>query len=187
MLTPTQEKWLEHLNDMDSVEIYPADSKAREKFLEIKRRIQSELGEEVAIEHRGSTSLGISGQGELDVYIPVLLKQFDEIVGAVERIFGKPRSLYPLERARFVTYLDKTKVELFVINEQSSGWIDCCRFQRYLKGHPDVLEAYRILKETGRGLSTQKYYRRKIEFINEVLERFIDINDVKQSLPEEND
>jgi GrpB-like predicted nucleotidyltransferase (UPF0157 family) len=73
MLTPAQEKWLEHLSDMDSVEICPADSKAREKFLEIKRRIQSELGDEVPIEHRGSTSFGISGQGELDVYIPVLL------------------------------------------------------------------------------------------------------------------
>lgn len=173
MLTPAQEKWLEHLNDMDSVEIRSVDSKAGEKFLEIKRRIQSVLGEDVIIEHRGSTNMGISGQGELDVYIPVLPKHFDEMVDAVERILGAPRSRYPLERARFVTYLDETKAEVFVINEQSAGWTDCCRFEGYLKEHPDAMEAYRILKEAGSGLSTQRYYRRKVEFINEVLERCI--------------
>ena len=135
MVTIAQEKWLAHLNDDDRVEIYPADSKAREKFEKIKNQLQSALGENVPIYHRGSTSMGISGQGELDIYIPVLPERFDELVTSVEQILGKPRSRYSLERARFVTYVDRTKVEVFVINEQSKGWLDCLRFERYLREH----------------------------------------------------
>ncbi|KKR96746.1 MAG: hypothetical protein UU47_C0008G0004 [candidate division TM6 bacterium GW2011_GWE2_41_16] len=171
MLTPAQETWLAYLNDTDSIEIHPADPHAAEKFEKIKNRIQTTLGEQTVVEHCGSTNMGISGQGELDVYIPVRPEQFDQIVDKVAQIFEKPGSRYPLERARFVTHVDGTKVEVFVINQQSQGWIDCCRFESYLKTHHETLEAYRMLKEAGRGLSTQKYYRKKTAFINEILDR----------------
>jgi GrpB-like predicted nucleotidyltransferase (UPF0157 family) len=171
MITPEQEKWLAHLSDDNKVVIYPADSQAQEKFSKIKNQVQTVLGENINILHRGATSLGISGQGELDVYIPVSAKNFDSMVKSVEGIFGKPKSLYPLERARFITSVDSTKVEVFVINEEKSGWIDSCRFEQYLKEHPEALEEYKELKEKGQGLSTQKYYRRKVEFINDILDR----------------
>jgi GrpB-like predicted nucleotidyltransferase (UPF0157 family) len=168
-LTPEQEKWLAHLDDTDSVKIYPADPKATEKFVKVKRQIQDVLGEQVEVLHRGATSLGISGQGELDVYIPVQIEDFERIADQVLKIFGKPGSYYPMERVRFVTSVDNTKAEVFVINKDSKGWIDSCRFEKYLSENPKVLEAYRILKEKSEGLSTRKYYRNKIEFINNVL------------------
>ncbi len=45
------------------------------------------------------------------------------------------------------------------------------KFENYLKEHPQALEEYRKLKELGDGLSTREYYRRKIEFINDILEK----------------
>jgi GrpB-like predicted nucleotidyltransferase (UPF0157 family) len=171
MITPEQEKWLSHLNDNDSIKIYPADSKAGEKFEKIKKQIQSVLGEKINIVHKGATSLGISGQGELDVYIPVPPENFDSMIVSIEKIFGKAGSLYPLERARFITSVDDTKVELFVINEKRDGWINSCKFEKYLKENSGALEEYKKLKESGQGLSTQKYYRRKVEFINDILEK----------------
>lgn len=62
-------------------------------------------------------------------------------------------------------------MELFVINKEDKGWTDSCIFEDYLKSHPEALEAYKVLKEEGAGLSTQEYYRRKTEFINEILEK----------------
>ncbi len=171
MITPEQEKWLAHLDDSDAVKIIPADLRAKEKFEKIKSTIKSALGENENVVHKGATSLGISGQGELDIYILVLSENFDSMVQAVEKLFGKPRSLYPLERARFVASVDDTKAEVFVINENTKSWKDGCVFEKYLRKNPEVLEAYKILKEEGNGLSTQKYYRRKIEFMNEILDK----------------
>jgi GrpB-like predicted nucleotidyltransferase (UPF0157 family) len=169
MLTPEQEKWLSHLQDHNKTEIYPFDKGAGKKFEKIKNKIHSLLGEATRVEHRGATSLGISGQGELDVYIPVSADRFDSLLPLLEKLFGKPGSIYPLERARFVTEVDDTKVEVFVINEKGKSWIDGCTFENYLKTHSKDLKAYEKLKEDARGLSTRAYYRKKTEFINKIL------------------
>ncbi len=169
MITPEQEKWLEHLSDDDHVKIYLFDPCSREIFEKIKKQIQSGLGENIEVVHRGATALGISGQGELDVYIPVSEHDFNSVTILVEKLFGKPKSFYLLERARFVTSVDNTKVEVFVINNKSKSWLDGIKFEEYLRNNPEALDAYKKLKESGDGLSTRKYYRRKIEFINSIL------------------
>jgi GrpB-like predicted nucleotidyltransferase (UPF0157 family) len=69
-----------------------------------------------------------------------------------------------------VTSVDNTKVEVFVINNKSKSWLDGIKFEECLRNNPELLNAYKKLKESGDGLSTRKYYRRKIEFINSILE-----------------
>ena len=99
-----KEKWLSHLsNKPGEVKIVPYDATAPEKFEKVKNFIQSKLGKQVRVEHRGATALGISGQDEIDVYIPVPPNDFDKYVLSVAELFGEPRSLYPLQRARFRT------------------------------------------------------------------------------------
>lgn len=171
MITPEQETWLAHLSDTDSIKIFPANPEAHNIFKEIKKKIQSNLGENISVIHKGATSLDISGQGELDVYVPVEIEGFGVLVDAVQKIFGPPRSLYALDRARFVTSIKGIKIEIFVINQEGKGWTDSCKFEQYLKENPKALRVYEKLKEEGEGLSTQKYYRRKIEFINEILDK----------------
>ncbi len=171
MVTPEQEIWLTHLSNTNSTKIYPFDPSSSKKFEKLKEQIQILIGTDIGVVHRGSTSLGISDQGELDVYIPVAPEKFDSLLTSIERLFGKPTSLYPLERARFVTSVDGTKAEVFVINIEGRGWIDGCRFEKYLKENAEALEAYRKLKEDGQGLSTREYYRRKIEFLNDILSK----------------
>lgn len=169
MLTTEQQKWIDHLSDTDTVIITPFDITAEDKFLTVKQYIQASLGESIRVEHHGATSLGISGQDEIDVYIPVPLNQFDTFFVSLERLFGKPASLYPQQRARFVTSVDKKHIDVFLINEDSSDWLNCTKFESYLKSHPIDLENYRKLKESGNNLSTREYYRIKTEFINEIL------------------
>lgn len=169
MISAEQELRLKHLNDSNSVEIFPYDEQAGEKFERVKRLLISILGVEQEIVHKGSTSLKISGQKEIDIYIPVTSAQFNSILTPLEQVFGESRSHYPLERVCYVATIDGTKVEIFVINSESKGWLDSVQFEKYLLEHPEELEKYRILKEESAGLSTQAYYRKKIEFINDIL------------------
>lgn len=169
MLTQDQEKWINHLSDTDKVKIVPFDPNCQEKFEKVKKIIQSKLGETIRIEHRGASGLGISGQDEIDIYVPVQPNRFDSLAVSLTELFGKPRSYYPLERVRFVTSEAEKHIDVFLINEEHQGWLDSVKFESCLRSNPETLEEYRKLKESGNGLSTREYYRKKIEFINNVL------------------
>jgi len=168
MLTPEQEKWINHLPDDNAIAILPYEPRAREIFSRLAKWIRSEIKENIKIELRGSTRLGILGQGELDIYIPVAPESFDHMLGRIEKILGAAGSIYPLRRARFVRYSEGTKAEIFLINEDSDDWTGCLEFEGYLETHPEALAAYEKMKLGGNGLSTRRYYRRKNEFINDI-------------------
>jgi len=169
-VTPSQEAWLSHLSDSDQVIIKPFDPTAQAKFEQVRQLIHERLGREVSVEHHGATSLGISGQDEIDIYIPIALDQFNLHIEKLAMVFGNPRSHYPLERARFRTEIEGKRIDVFLINADSDGWSDCLKFEAFLRDHPDMLKAYERLKEEGHGLSTQQYYRRKTEFVYQVLD-----------------
>ena len=60
--------------------------------------------------------------------------------------------------------------DIFLVNKESESYLDGLKFENYLRTHPEILEEYRLLKESGNGISTRDYYRRKIEFINFVIQ-----------------
>lgn len=170
MLTSGQEKWINHLSTTDKIKITPYNPKTKEIFEKIKKEIREVLGA-VEISHRGATSLGISGQGEIDCYIPVAENEFNRYLETMLAYFGKARSVYPLRRAAFVKYIEEIKIEIFLINKKSNDWINGLKFENYLKTHKESLEKYKKLKENSGGLSAQDYYRRKMEFINDILSK----------------
>ena len=65
MLSQKQKEWVDHLSNDSKVKIVPFDPSSREKFEKIKIIIQSKLGKETKVEHRGASSFGISGQDEI--------------------------------------------------------------------------------------------------------------------------
>lgn len=170
MLTEEQRKWVDHLSDTDAVRIVPFDPGAEEKFQGVRALIRSKLGKETAVEHHGATSLGISGQDEIDVYVPVPPDRFSGLIAPLTELFGEPGSLYPMERARFRTSVGRKRVDVFLVNDEWSGWRDGLAFEAYLRARPEALMEYERLKEEGNGLSVREYYRRKIAFINGILD-----------------
>jgi GrpB-like predicted nucleotidyltransferase (UPF0157 family) len=168
MLTSEQEKWISHLGTK-KVKIVPYDPKTKVIFKKVKKEIQKILGE-VEVFHRGATSLGISGQGEIDLYIPVPKSSFAEYLEKLVKHFGKPGSIYPFRRARFVRYVDDIKIEIFLINKDSNDWENGLKFENYLKQNPKALKEYKKLKEDSGGSTLQEYYRKKLEFINKILD-----------------
>lgn len=170
MITEAQQRWLDHLSDKDIVTIVPFDPTSEEKFQEIKKRVKAILGEDITIEHHGASSLGISGQNEIDIYIPISPDQFDPLTKKLSNALGEPASLYVLERARFRIRDEQKHIDVFVINKEHSSWTNSVKFEDYLRSNTNALEQYRELKEDGNGLNVREYYRRKIEFINNILE-----------------
>lgn len=168
MITKDQQKWLDHLRTDDEIVIKPFDPESPKIFEEIKDRVVDALGE-VRVEHRGASALGISGQDEIDIYVPVAPNDFDGTVTKMSSAFGEPRSNYPLVRARFHLEGYEKNIDVFVINEEDAGWVDSEIFTNWLLTHKEALEEYKKMKERGAGLSTKEYYTRKIEFINGVL------------------
>lgn len=171
MLSKKQKDWLNHLSSEKKINILPFDPRVNEIFLKIKNKIQDNLGRDTRVEHRGASSLGISGQDEIDVYVPVSPSVFNSYIPRMSKIFGEPRSLYPLERVRFSEEMDSKKIDLFLINEEHDDWINGCKFENFLKAHPKDLEKYRKLKEEMNGFTVKDYYTRKNEFINRVLKK----------------
>lgn len=171
MLTPEQEKRLSRFCDTNEIKIYPFDPNCLIRFETILTKIKSILGENAVVELKGSSGLKISGKGELDIYIPVDVNDFDVTVSKIKTLFGDPGSLYPLDRARFATQDKSYEDEIFVVNNQGKSWLTGLKFEGYLKDHPDELERYKKLKEDSAGLSTQAYYRIKEEYINEILSK----------------
>ena len=169
MLTPKQEDWLAHLSNEKRVNIVPFDQTAEEKFQHIKSLIQDSLGTNVPVEHRGSTSLGISGQDEIDVYIPVSVEDFPQLQPSIEKLFGEPRSTYP-SRIRFSADVDSKKIDLFLIDKNHEDWLRGVAFEEKCRTNPELLEGYETLKKEMNGWTIQEFYRRKNEFINEILE-----------------
>lgn len=169
MLTEKQEKWVQHLSDESIISIVPFDPSSNEIFESVKSLIQSKLGSQQRVEHRGASSLGISGQDEIDIHIPVPEKDFNDLLIPLSELFGPARGHYPLERARFNTIENGKKIEIFLLNEESQAWLEGKQFYNLLNSNPQILEKYKILKENGNGLTTREYYRRKLEFMNEVL------------------
>ncbi len=172
MITKKQLKWINHLSRVDKIKIVPFDPTAEEKFQKVKQQIRGALGKDIPVVHRGASSLGISGQDEIDVYIPVPPNQFDLLIEPLKKIFGDPGSRYPLERIHFVTKVDGKHIDVFLINEECEGWINGVKFENYLRSHPEALEKYKKLKEDSDGLSGREYYTRKIEFFNKTLSKW---------------
>ena len=66
--------------------------------------------------------------------------------------------------------VDGFKTETCLVNKNDTSWIDNLFFENYLRVHPGDLERYWILKENADGLAIPEYYRRKVEFINQIMD-----------------
>jgi GrpB-like predicted nucleotidyltransferase (UPF0157 family) len=171
MLTQADLDWLKHLSNTKKVKIVPYNAKVKEIFSKQKQEVTDILGQNVEVLHRGASGLGISGQDEIDVVIAVPFDRFDITVAKLKAVYGVPDSFYAGARARFNRQHGHTKVELAVVNRDSERWKRSLMFEDYLKKHPEALEAYRKLKEANNGAGLKEYYRRKLEFINAILQK----------------
>ncbi len=171
MLSKVQQEWLQHLSDIKPVKVVLYNPKSKDIFISQKAQLKTLLGGEFEIVHMGATALGISGKGDVDIYIPVEEAQFDSTMIKLQTVLGYPGSHYHLERVRWNLVVDNIEVEILLMNKKNETWVKMVAFETYLRTHPEALNSYQKLKEEAEGQSTREYYRRKLIFMNEVLEK----------------
>ncbi len=169
MLTPEQTTWIESLSNRQ-IFVVPYDSRSEELFNKVKEKVHQILGPDVVVEHCGASGLGISGQDEIDVSIVTEKGKFADYIPLLETEFGSVRSQYS-DRARFEVREEGKKIDLKIVDLDHPNYLQGKIFEQYLKSHPEDLERYRALKEEASGTSVKEYYRRKTEFINDILAR----------------
>lgn len=167
-LTAKQKKWVNHLSNDNKIVIIPFDKNAEGIFQNVKKTIQKNTDIEEVI-HAGATALKISGQNEIDIFVPILNNQFKKYIKEFSKLFGSPKSMYEGDRARFTFKNRNKRIDVFLINKRKANWKNHVVFESYLKTHPKELVQYEKLKERGGGLSTREYYRQKTEYINKIL------------------
>lgn len=171
MLTKHQEKWINTLFTDKMIKIIPFDPTCKEKFEKVKSMVHSHIDKSIEVLHRGASNMGISGQDEIDIYIPVKPKDFNHLIPQLAKLFDTNKEIYEMERKRFATNIDGKHIDVFLVNEEHISWVDNAEFDNRVRNNPDLLEKYKQMKELGDGSTVQEYYRKKTEFINEVLER----------------
>lgn len=169
MLTREQEEWVNSLSDRQ-ISIVPYDPRTERLFKSVEKKIHGILGVDVAIEHCGASSLGISGQDEIDISIVTTRDRFADYVSRLDGRLGTVASWYE-DRVRFKLKEDGKKIDLKVIDKDHGSYRESKMFEEHLRTHLGDLERYRILKEHCNGMTVKEYYRRKIEFINDILAR----------------
>ena len=85
-------------------------------------------------------------------------------------MYGPPKSIHKT-RIRFQFIYDGKKIDIFLIDEESVEWINGLKFEDYLTTHKQALDEYEKLKYACNGLSTRKFYEKKVAFINDILFR----------------
>jgi GrpB-like predicted nucleotidyltransferase (UPF0157 family) len=120
--------------------------------------------------HKGATAWGISGKGDVDIYIPVAVEQFDGCFERLRPVLGEPGSHYPHERVRWNRQVDGLEVEIFLVNQDAEFYRNNVAFWDYIEAHPDALAKYSRIKEEAGGTSTREYYTRKAIFITAILQ-----------------
>lgn len=170
MLSQQQKNWLNKLSDTNKVKIVPYDPKVKDVFKEQKKEIQTILGEDATVLHEGASAWGISGKGDVDIYIPVPVDKFDYSFEKLKEALGEPGSYYHHERVRWNRESQNLEIEIFLVNQDAAFWKNSLIFWGYLKSHSETLEEYTKIKEAAEGTSTREYYTRKTLFINKILE-----------------
>lgn len=171
MLSEKQKKWINHLPDDDKINILPFDEESQKYFKEVKEKIQNSINNKINVEQRGSTSLGIAGQNEIDIYVPLSANDFYAkiLIPEFTKMFGSPKSIHQT-RVRFQIIQNEKNLDIFLIDKESDEWMNGVRFEEYLKNHEEALNEYEKLKYACNGYSTKKYYEEKVEFINKILD-----------------
>jgi GrpB-like predicted nucleotidyltransferase (UPF0157 family) len=170
MLTEPQKAWLSRLSDTTEVRIVPYDPRVKEVFTRQAAELQSILGADAIVLHKGASAWGISGKGDVDIYVPVAVEQFDEFFERLRPVLGEPGSHYHHERIRWNRQVEDIEVEIFIVNRDAEFYKDNLLFWNFVETQPDVLDQYRKIREEADGTSTREYYTRKAIFINRIIQ-----------------
>lgn len=167
MLFEHEEKYIKTISPDKVVNIRPLDLKATKLAEEIIQRI-NKVCPDLKVLHIGASGLGISGQGDLDIYALAAPNTFSEYLPQLIKLFGPPKS----QKEDSIAWEFKRnvyEVEFYLTNPESPTMKRQLAVFNILKDNKDLLKEYEKLKEDMDGQSFREYQRKKYEFYHKVL------------------
>ncbi len=116
----------------------------------------------------GASALGISGIGDIDLFVLCPIRQFKKYISVLTAEFGKPRHI----AKTFIEWKFLRKghdVELYLTGPRSGLVPKQMKLFQILKRNPHLCREYQKLKESYDGKSFRAYQKVKYEFYNRVL------------------
>jgi len=162
-----KDDWFMKFSDTKRVKVVQSDPKSNILFNEFKKILIKQLGD-IEITHLGATALGISGHGEIDLYIPTTHTKFNYLLEKLTKLYGKPGSLDE-EWARFNHTYKKNEFEIMLVHKNCSDYKNTLNFFNYLKANPKDAKKYEQLKEKYASISEREYYNQKGKFVRTIL------------------
>lgn len=156
----------------------PYDSIYPKRFSKERDRLKMFLGEDVLIEHVGSTSIpGMGGKGIIDIAVaansksdlPDVSSKLIEAGYYYEEADGTPERWF---HGKKVT--DGERYHLHLTFRESRDWIEMNAFRDHIKTHPEDFEKYAEIKKKAAELSNQDaktYMKIKQPIISEIIKK----------------
>lgn len=163
--------WYRKFSKSKKVKIKEHNPELLQIVSDVKTKLRKILGKSVEIEHRGSSALGISGAGEVDLYLRVKnRKDFQAAFEKLKKEFGEPGSYYPDEpRARFNKIYKGVEFEQMLVLGSAYDEYTGRLFFNYIKGKPLLLKEYEAIKRKYAKVSKYKYQIEKSRFVRRIL------------------
>ncbi len=166
MLTENQEKYLLKIPTNKIVRIIPFDPNVVEIVNGIKDQI-SRAGINLEVKFIGAAALGISGQGDIDLYIFCPKRDFQVYLPNFELIFGK--KVEGIGSIKWKFDRGGHEIEMYLTDPTTPSMQDQLKVFEILNNNSKLLEEYETIKSSANGKTFREYMKIKYEFYNKII------------------
>jgi len=164
-LSPDEENFLGKIPDDKMVVIRPFDPEIPKITEEIINKVHS-AAPELPVRHMGASALGISGQGDIDIYILCPKEDYEKYLPDLENAFG------PRDKKSVIEWSFQAgghDVEMYLTDPSSEAMRKQIKIFEALRQNKHLRNEYEKLKENMNGRSFKEYQRRKYEYYHRIL------------------
>lgn len=166
MLTESQEKYLQKIPIDKIVKIISYDPKIPGIVQDIKNKITN-AGINLEVKFMGASALGISGQGDIDLYVSCPENNFQICLPKLEEIFGP--KVQGITIVKWQLEKEGHEIEIYLTDPNTPSMQEQIKVFEILKNDPLLLREYEEIKSSADGKSFREYMKRKYEFFNKIL------------------
>ena len=141
--------------------------KAKEIALYFMNTLKKTLPE-LQVEYIGSSSFGIAGEPEIDLYVKANSTAFPKYVPLLNKILGRPSRIGKTLVQWFFTYKDY-KMDIALIDPSSHQYKEEMKIIEVFRQNKEILHEYDKLKHSAIGKTIRHYQQKKLAFFDWVM------------------
>lgn len=167
MLTEAQANYLKTIPEDKLVHVKPYTGELQRIANQIISEVKA-ISQDIDIRLMGATGLGISGQGDLDMYMLHPKEDFNLYLPKLIELFGEPTHQHE-DNVEWMFEREGIEVELYLTDPSTPSMAEQIRVFELLKDNNELRDEYEKLKSDSDGKRFRDYQRAKYEFYNKIL------------------